>query len=334
MASLNSSLAQPYDEESTTKHITRSSTGTINVISTFMKKVSTSPQEGTKPKITVAYLHEQIIAQNAIIDTQSITINNLIHKMNEQNAVIEELSEKCGANKKENDLLNVKLKALDWQIKENTALIAIKDRVSEVMSQELSKLQQYTRRYSVSVAGVEKKRGEKGADLKKEVEKLINDVDSSTTMVDVDKFHRNGPLKEGKQDLIIRFKSHSAKEQFYKNRKSLGEESRVKIRPSLSPRNKTLLHKAEDYLKEIADYGGMSNPPYFVLANIHGEIQVKFKEESKKGLFVTFNSIKELSTVIASAQHEDTDLLIDNDFAVYDASDPDSEDDMGFGQFD
>ena len=142
------------------------------------------------------------------------------------------------------------------------------------------------------------------------------------------------PLKEGKQDLIIRFKSHSAKEQFYKNRKSLGEESRVKIRPSLSPRNKTLLHKAEDYLKEIADYGGMSNPPDFVLANIHGEIQVKFKEESKKGLFVTFNSIKELSTVIASAQHEDIDLIIDNDFAAYDVSDLDSEDDMGFGQFD
>ena len=221
MASPNSSNVQQPDEESSSKHAKRSSTGTINVISTFMKKVSTSPSEGPKPKITVALLHDQVLTQNAMIDTQTVTINNLIEKVNQQSAVIDNLSRRCQVNEKENELLKLKLKSLDFKINENTALIAVKDRVSQIMTEELHKLQQYTRRYSVTVAGIEKKRGEKAEDLKKEVEKLVNDVNSSTTMLDVDKYHRNGPTKEGKQELIIRFKSHFAKEQFYKSRKSL-----------------------------------------------------------------------------------------------------------------
>ena len=81
------------------------------------------------------------------------------------------------------------------------------------------RLQQYTRRYSVVVSGIEKKRGEKFEDLKKEIEGLVEKVQSSTTMEDVDKFHRNGPNRDGEQEVIVRFKSHSAKEAFYRKRK-------------------------------------------------------------------------------------------------------------------
>ena len=49
----------------------------------------------------------------------------------------------------------------------------------------------------------------------------------------------------------------------------------------------------------------IDNPPEFVFSNLHGEIQVKFKKATKRGMFVSFNSIEELACVIASAQFEE-----------------------------
>ena len=318
-------------EELPHPHNTRSSTGTLSVMSTFMKKVTTSPQEGTKPKLTLAVLQDQINAQNAIIDTQTVTINSLIEKVNSHSIGIEKLQKETESYKKENELLKSQLKKTDFEVKQNTSLIAIKDRVAEIMKEELHRLQQYTRRYSVAVVGIEKRRGEKRDHLTKEVEKLVNAVDSSTTMDDVDKFHRNGPAKGNEQEVIIRFKSHSAKEAFYRARKTMNDETDIKIRPSLSPNQKALLYKLQQQLHEYEDLSGISNPPEYVFANIHGEIQVKFKEESKKGsMFVTLNSVKDLALAITNAQHEDIDHLIHVDYAAYDSS---SDDDMGFGQF-
>ena len=75
----------------------------------------------------------------------------------------------------------------------------------------------------------------------------------------------------------------------------------------------------------------MSNAPEFVFANIHGELQVKFKKETDKGMFVTLNSVKDLALAITNAQREDIDKAIHEEYAAFDSSDDD--DDMGFNQF-
>ena len=48
--------------------------------------------------------------------------------------------------------------------------------------------------------------------VEEDVRNLLQESTSTTTFEDVDKFHRNGPRFENKQDVLIRFKSHSAKE--------------------------------------------------------------------------------------------------------------------------
>ena len=71
-------------------------------------------------------------------------------------------------------------------------------------------------------------------------------------MLDVDKFHRNGrTFNEGKdQELLIRFKTHSAKEAFYRGRKTLPPARRgIKIRPSLSRKQQKLLKEAESLVQ-------------------------------------------------------------------------------------
>ena len=251
-------------------------------------------------------LQEQIKQQNIIIDEQADTINKLINAVNKQDTEIVKLK--------------ADLTALNRQVADHSMLLNIRGVVNDRLREEVNRLQQYTRRYSVTIAGIEKKRGEKEDDLLKEVTKVLEDVNSAATIADVDKFHRNGPSKGPDQEVIVRFRSHSAKEKFYKARKNLGEDSEIKIRPSLSPNSKHLLNQARDAMKTILseDLTGMNNPPHFVFANIHGELQVKFTKTTRRGMFVSFSSIKELYSAISDAQNIDADERLNADFHVFD----------------
>ena len=64
---------------------------------------------------------------------------------------------------------------------------------------------------------------------------------SSTKMEDVDKLHRVGPPKQGKQDIIVRFKSHTAKENFFRRKEYI---KNIGVRPSLAPERSKLLEEA------------------------------------------------------------------------------------------
>ena len=53
------------------------------------------------------------------------------------------------------------------------------------------------------------------------MKKVLDEANSTTTIDDVDKFHRVGPKKDDEQDIIVRFRSHTAKENVYHKRKSV-----------------------------------------------------------------------------------------------------------------
>ena len=155
-------------------------------------------------------------------------------------------------------------------------------------------------------------------------------------MADINKVHRNGPAKGAEQDVILRFKSHSAKESFYKARKSLGVNRRdVKVRPSLAPAQKTLLNDARDYLDSQKN-SILPNAPEFVFANIHGQVQVKMSQKCKNGLFVTIKSLEHLTSVIANANMLEESFKVfdrDNSWADGVGKNGSSDDVMGFGLF-
>ena len=174
--------------------------------------------------------------------------------------------------------------------------------------------------------------------MEKIVNDLVTEVNSSATIADIDKLHRNGPRKGDQQDVIVRFKSHGAKEAFYKARKELGaNRGNIKIRPSLSSAQKNLLNDARDYLDTLKDVI-LDNPPDFVCANIHGNIQVKMKRKCKDGLFFSFNNIDQLTRIISKANLGKESFRIfdiDNSWADdRDVASDSSDDDVGFGLFD
>ena len=184
------------------------------------------------------------------------------------------------------------------------SLVFVQSKVSDALRNEVNRLQQFTRRPCISISGIDKTRGESKDDLQKSIQGILDEVDCDVTLHDVDKFHRDGPTYDGfKQDIIVRFKSHAAKESVYRARKSTT--GRVRIRPSLTKSNKILLDEARNVLKNYnVDNSNMKNPPVAVFPNIHGEIQVKFTEDTKKGMFIGFNSIEQLAHILSCAESE------------------------------
>ena len=182
----------------------------------------------------------------------------------------------------------------------------VKDNTSKLLQNRITQLEQYTRRPSVIVKGIplSENRGsreEEHQKLKNEVQKVLEmckDDTTSSSLAEVDKFHRNGPSVGNEQDVIIRFKTHTAKEFFYNNRKSIPD-GRIKVQPSLSQATRTLLDEAKIELEtRYADADHLVNPPEFVFANLHGQLLVKMKNRMKFGNFLRFDSIDELHNKI------------------------------------
>ena len=239
--------------------------------------------------------------------TSGVTTAELISRVAAQQRKIYLLERELEERDNKFARINDRLDALEKQAAETKTIFHMKDIVIDRLRLEVTKLQQYTRRYSVEVSGIEKKRNKEEdlVHLTSEVESILQDVDAGVTMDDVDKYHRNGPLREGKQDIIIRFKAHSSKELVYKGRKKVRSPD-IKIRPSLSEANRRLLDNARNHLQTFHDGDSkLPNPPHFVLANIHGLIQLKMTEEHDGQLFFPINSMSDLVNTITRCNHTD-----------------------------
>ena len=233
-----------------------------------------------------------------------MSVAQLQEVIEKQDLVIKQLQE--DAVNKENTirLLETKINKLEGQMNANMSLHFVRERVTEELKSQLDNLQQYTRRHSAIIAGVEKKSNESQNTLKQDIEEILREADSTTTMDDVDKFHRVGPMKNSKQDIVVRFKTHSAKEQFFLRRKQI-KRNEIKIRPSLTPARRELLDEAYDLMDEYKDETRNThiiNPPHFVYADMHGNLKLKMTKSVNGRLFFNFNSIVQLSRLIDEHQ--------------------------------
>ena len=100
--------------------------------------------------------------------------------------------------------------------------------------------------------------------LKEKIHEMLSKTNGAVAENDVDKFHRDGPSN---QDVIIRFKTHTAKERFYENRKKITGYTYMKVCPLLTEGTKNLLNMASEAIQE---YEKEKNKPEFVLPDAMG----------------------------------------------------------------
>ena len=92
---------------------------------------------------------------------------------------------------------------LEGQILINKSLNFVREHGIDELKSQLVDLQQSNHSWSSHRNGQEKK-----------VNEILKEAASTTTMEDVEKLHRIGPPKQRKLDIIVRFKSHTVKENF------------------------------------------------------------------------------------------------------------------------
>ena len=208
--------------------------------------------------------------------------------------------------------LSNKIEHLETSKAYTDSILVMKDKVHELLSKRITHLEQYTRRYSVVVKGIEYRVNEmREGKLEDDIRNLLRESNSTTTFEDIDKFHRNGPRFENKQDILIRFKSHSAKENFYRERKSIKRRG-VKVQPSLSSETRSLLDDAKEVIESYEDCA-LINPPDFVMADLHGNLLIKFKDQTKDNQsFYKFDTLDKLRALIDLHNTDDT-VLDDRD---------------------
>lgn len=215
-----------------------------SVITDMNNKPAISPkpislqQERKRPN-PIPQLQQQLDLQNQQLEMQDRLVRRLVAEVEKKDDILAKME--------------VRLRKLEGEQIKFESLLFVKDNVSKLLSQRINQLEQYSRRYSVIVKGIPFERNERFGGLKENVKKLVEHSESDTTFDDVDKFHRNGPKIDGEQEVIIRFKSHSAKEDFYKKRKSVQEAApgRVRIQPSLSSETKRLLNVANEEIRTL-----------------------------------------------------------------------------------
>ena len=132
------------------------------------RKSTPSSPATTKTKMSIAQLQE-------IVEKQELVIQKLTDDADRKNAVIKAMEKK--------------LNKLEGQISAESSLRYVRERVTDELKQQLVNLQQYTRRrYSTLISGIQTAENESHDTLRKEVEIILNEANSGTTMDDVDKF--------------------------------------------------------------------------------------------------------------------------------------------------
>ena len=182
-------------------------------------------------------------------------------------------------------------KSLEDKIEKLDSRLHISEHVSEQLSIDLDRLDQYHRRSNVIVRDVFLPERESVEDVAKHINKTIaKDLGLPKLVSSIDKVHRVGKIREknGKkmQNIIVRFKNHSARYSVYNERKKA---KNVKINPNLTPKRSNLLSNASNAVEQV-------NNVHFCFANIHGDLNFRLVEPYNGKHVFPFNSMKQLNT--------------------------------------
>ena len=115
----------------------------------------------------------------------------------------------------------------------------------------------------------------------------------------IGKLHRTGKYDQTtkKQLVIVKFTSHSFKEQVYFKRKTIkNSDSNIRITPSLTRHRLELLNLTQSYLQEGYHNKKDDIYPKFTFADVHGNLKLVLNQPFKNRFFFLsrqfLNSIK------------------------------------------
>ena len=157
-----------------------------------------------------------------------------------------------------NELNSVKntVKDLELTVIKLKSDVAVSQQVTSLLKKEVDRQQQYTRRSCLLFKNIPTHDNETIEEVeekvRQEISQCFSDGNLTNTVVhDLDKAHRVGPKDGVKQDIIVRFKSHSKRTLLYKNR---NKNKNIKIRPSITKHRSTILYDAQQMIDPVENF--------------------------------------------------------------------------------
>ena len=135
----------------------------------------------------------------------------------------------------------------------------------------------------------------------------------------IDKLHRTGKYDQATktQPVIVKFTSHSFKEQVYFKRKTIKNSgSNIRITPSLTCHWLESLNLTQSYLQE--EYYNKKEYPKFTFADVHGNLKLALNLPLKNRSVFSFSSVFELHWIITKVT---TQLSYPYEDEIYDDGD-------------
>lgn len=205
------------------------------------------------------------------------------------------------------EIENLKIRIGDIEQKFNTlesenirleSEIAVTKKVNSILEEQVDSLQQYQRRSCMIIDGIQPvKKGTKEdmLQLKSKIKKIVTtklDISNASFEDNFDKCHRIGPVKNGKQSSIIRFRTHSFRENLYMSRKNLDTDN-IRFRVSLTSKRIELLKQANETIKE-----SKNNVFKFAYADISGNLRVLLSKAIDNRWSYPFTNTNEFNDLI------------------------------------
>ena len=175
-------------------------------------------------------------------------------------------------------------------------------KVNNELVREIDRVDHYSRRSNIIMKNVFLKENETQEQLEHKVKTIITkDLDVPEAVEEIDKLHRVGKVKtssNGKkqQNIIVRFKSHSARYRVYNARKNLNN---IKISSNLTHRRGKLWYDASMHVKKY------SSTIDFIFADQHGNLKLKTREEiggKNKFGFESFDDLEQVTEKLGLVQ--------------------------------
>ena len=178
---------------------------------------------------------------------------------------------------------------------------AVSCNVSQKLSDEIERQQQYSRRNCLVLEGIPLNRKETNESLMKKVKDSIEElgIDENEFKSTIDKTHRICPIRDNAQRVIVHFNKHSMCEKIYENRK---RSKKIQIKPSLTKKRLQTLNSAKERF-------GKCEHINFVFADVHGKLKVRFKDQVDGRFVHSFEKEEDLSELVFDA---DKQLPCDN----------------------
>ena len=203
---------------------------------------------------------------------------------------LKELRETIANLEKNNTLMEAKLEKIETEQ-------AITKTVSNKLAIEVDRLHQYTRRSNVIIRHVPLPENESVELVEEKVREIISkELQLPNIVAEIDKAHRVGKINiqnnKKSQNIIVRFKSHSARYSVYNKRKLLKNK---KIGANLTPHRSQLLQEAITVMESLEKEDGQ-----FVFSDLHGDLKLRVKEAYDGRHYFSFSSIETLHELLSN----------------------------------